>query len=105
MLIKQINNEIDSWAIRWAFTHYLNDGKCVFPVKSLAQNIGTDATGTHFDRKTTRYNVDLDYSDNEIKLTDVVHINSDIERQVRKIVHPGIITRIKNYILSLLRKN
>jgi len=104
MLIKQINNEIDSWAIRWAFTHYLYNGNCVFPVKSLAQNIGTDATGTHFNRKTTRYNVDLDYSNNEIKLTDEVKINSDIERQVRKIVNPGIITRIINYILALVTK-
>jgi len=105
MLIQQINNEIDSWAIRWAFTHYLYNGNCVFPVYSLAQNIGTDATGTHFDRKTSRYNVNLDYSDNEIILTDVIHINSDIEKQVRRIVHPGIITRIKNKLSSLFGMN
>ena len=102
MLIRQINNKLDSWAIRWAFTHYLYNGICVFPVKSLAQNIGTDATGTNFDRKTSRYNVDLDYSDSEIKLTDEVYLNSDIEKQVRKIVRPGIITRLKNYMLSML---
>jgi len=102
MLVKQVNNKIDSWAIRWTFTHYLNNGNCVFPVKSLVKNIGTDATGTNFDKKTSKYNVELDYSDKEIKLTNMVHINSDIERQVRKIVRPGIITRIKNYTLSLL---
>ena len=102
MLVKQVNNKIDSWAIRWAFTHYLNNGNCVFPVKSLVKNIGTDATGTNFDRKTSRYNVELDESDKEIKLSNMVQINSDIERQVRKIVRPGIITRIKNNLLSLL---
>ena len=102
MLIKQVNNKIDSWAIRWAFTHYLNNGNCVFPVKSLAKNIGTDATGTNFDRKTSRYNVELDYSDNKINFTDLIHVNSDIEKQVRKIVRPGIITRIKNNLLSFL---
>ena len=102
MLVKQVNNKIDSWAIRWAFTHYLNNGNCVFPVKSLVKNIGTDATGANFDRKTSKYNVELDESDNKIKFTDLVHVNSDIEKQVRKIVRPGIITRIKNNLLSLL---
>jgi len=102
MLVKQVNNKIDSWAIRWAFTHYLNNGNCVFPVKSLVKNIGTDATGTNFDSKTSKYNVELDESDNKIKFTDLVHVNSDIEKQVRKIVRPGIITRIKNNLLSLL---
>lgn len=105
MLVKQINNKIDSWAIRWAFTHYLNNGNCIFPLKSLVKNIGTDATGTNFDRKTSKYNVELDYSDKELKLTNLVHINADIERQVRKIVRPGILTRMKNNLLSLLGKS
>ena len=98
MLIKQINNKIDSWAIRWAFTHFINEGNCIYPIKSLAKNIGTDATGTNFDRKTTRYNVELDYSNKEVNLNEIVQINDDIEYQVRKIVRPGLITRIKNYV-------
>ncbi len=105
MLEKQVNNKIDSWAIRWAFTQFLNNGNCIYPVKSLVNNIGTNSSGTNFDRKTTRYNVELDFSDKEIKVDNMVQINGDIEEQVRKIVRPGIFTRIKNYMLSFLKNS
>ncbi|MDO9185454.1 MAG: sugar transferase [Bacteroidia bacterium] len=46
MLIRQMKGEIDSWAIRWDYTHFKNNAFCVYPVKSLVNNIGLDS-GTH----------------------------------------------------------
>lgn len=47
MLINQMSKKIDSWAIRWDYTHYKNNAFGVFPVKSIINNIGLDESGTH----------------------------------------------------------
>lgn len=50
MLIDQMNGRIDSWAIRWRWSVFCAQGISLFPPRSLAKNIGFDATATH-----TRY--------------------------------------------------
>lgn len=47
MLIAQINNEIDSWAVKWCFNQFLQKKYTIYPVKSKVNNIGTDGSGTH----------------------------------------------------------
>ncbi|WP_143306126.1 glycosyltransferase family protein [Chitinophaga vietnamensis] len=47
MLRKQVEGKNDSWAIRWNASAFLKNMVTLYPGKSLVQNIGTDATGTH----------------------------------------------------------
>ena len=47
MLKHQANGKIDSWAIRWYASVFLNDGLCLHPGKSLVNNIGHDDSGLH----------------------------------------------------------
>lgn len=47
MLKKQLNGEIDSWAIRWDYTLYKNNAYCLRPTKTLVLNIGFDNSGTN----------------------------------------------------------
>jgi len=47
MLRLQIDGRIDSWAIRWAWSVFRNDGLVLYPPRSLVRNIGFDETGTH----------------------------------------------------------
>ncbi len=47
MLRRQVNNENDSWAIRWNATLFLNDILSLNAGKSLVQNIGFDGSGRH----------------------------------------------------------
>lgn len=48
MLEDQMDSQkIDSWAIRWWWTIFKNDGISLFPDKSLVKNIGYGAEGTH----------------------------------------------------------
>lgn len=49
MLERQMRGEIDSWAIRWYFTHFRENAVCVYPIRSYVQNIGTDGSGVHSD--------------------------------------------------------
>jgi len=47
MLEHQHLGRIDSWAIRFCYAHFADDGHCIYPVKSLANNIGLDRSGAH----------------------------------------------------------
>jgi len=54
MLMKQIKGEIDSWAIRWYASAFLQEKLTLYPGVSLVNNIGTDSSGTHL-RYTQHY--------------------------------------------------
>ena len=47
MLRKQSNGKINSWAIRWHASAYLQNKLTLYPGKSLIQNIGFDRSATH----------------------------------------------------------
>jgi hypothetical protein len=47
MLYNQMSGKIDSWAIRWYWSFFKNHGLCLYPKKSLVNNIGMDGSGTH----------------------------------------------------------
>ncbi|SHO66864.1 hypothetical protein SAMN02745172_03524 [Pseudoxanthobacter soli DSM 19599] len=48
MLRRQMEGRLDSWAIRWWWSVFKADGICLFPPRSLVQNIGFDETATHY---------------------------------------------------------
>lgn len=41
------DGKINSWAIRWYASIFLNKGLCLHPTRSLVNNIGFDGTGVH----------------------------------------------------------
>jgi hypothetical protein len=47
MLERQMVNLGDSWAIRWYWSVFRNDGVVCFPPTSLVRNTGLDGSGTH----------------------------------------------------------
>ncbi len=47
MLEDQIAGNNDSWAIRWHASAFLADRLTLYPGRTLVQNIGNDASGTH----------------------------------------------------------
>lgn len=47
MLRDQANGKLDSWAIRWYASVFLQNGLCLHPAYSLVNNIGHDGTGVH----------------------------------------------------------
>ncbi|MBK7869107.1 MAG: glycosyltransferase family 2 protein [Ignavibacteriales bacterium] len=57
MLKNQIDGKVDSWAIRWDASIFLNNMLTLYPGKSLLKNIGADGGGTHT-KSTKIFNVD-----------------------------------------------
>jgi hypothetical protein len=47
MLRMQEKGRIDSWAICWHASMFLQNRYCIYPPKSLSLNIGSDGSGTH----------------------------------------------------------
>lgn len=47
------SGKINSWAIRWYLSVFLQKGLTLYPRHSYIQNIGTDGTGTHSDTEST----------------------------------------------------
>lgn len=50
MLRDHIAGQNDSWAIRWYASAFLADRLTLYPGRTLVQNIGNDASGTHSGR-------------------------------------------------------
>jgi hypothetical protein len=47
MMERQLRGEIDSWAVRWHLSVFLQSGLTLFPIRTLVKNMGFDGSGTH----------------------------------------------------------
>jgi len=47
MLEAQLAGRVDSWAVRWQLSAFLNNALTVYPKGSLIANVGFDGSGTH----------------------------------------------------------
>ena len=47
MLAAQLEGKVDSWAIRWNLSVFMNGGLVLYPKKSLVENEGFDGSGVH----------------------------------------------------------
>ena len=93
MLKNSISRKVDSWSIKWTYTHFLNNAYCVYPVKSRIKNIGADESGVHT-IKTKKYDVELELNDMELKVIEVLHPNEEILRNFRKFFRKNIFSTV-----------
>lgn len=94
MLAKQMKGEIDSWGIRWCYTHFKHGAYCLVPVTSKIKNIGFDNSGTHC-ALSGKYDVPLDDGTVEIELPRDIQINEEIVNAVANFHPKTFIQRIK----------
>jgi hypothetical protein len=80
MIDQQMAGLVDSWAIRWNFTLFEQDGLALLPLHSFVQNIGADGTGTHFKGTTDRYVVDLSQAKPVVRWPDSLEVDPRLER-------------------------
>lgn len=78
MLIDQIEGRVDSWAIRWYASAFLDRKLTLYPGQSLVRNIGQEGSGTH---STLVGSHDVTESDFSLPLTRVdVHESLEARR-------------------------
>ena len=103
MLVKQMSGEIDSWGIRWCYTHFRHDAYCLVPVSSKIANIGFDHTGTHC-TATGKYAVPLDDCTTVTETPDDITINDDVVRAVAYFHRDTFMQRLKDRIAQCLQR-
>lgn len=86
MLREQIAGINDSWAIRWHASSFLRGMLTLYPGRSLVQNIGNDASGTHCGTSET-YNSSLNLTPLSLKKIPVQE-------------HEGAREMVKNFFLE-----
>jgi len=103
MLKKQMNGQLDSWAIRWFYHQYKIKGLTLYPVKSKVYNNGFDAMATHTNGAGRRYRPLLDKEHRlTFKFPDQVNINDLYNK--RFIKKMGLLSRIMSRLESFFKK-
>lgn len=99
MLKNSISGKVDSWSVKWTYTHFLNNAYCVYPVKSRIKNIGTDSSGVHTS-KTNKFDVELELKDNDSSGIKNLKPNQEIllnfRNFFRKNVFSSALNRLRN---------
>lgn len=84
LLFDQMEGRANTWDIQWHYSVFKHDGLALLPVHSLIQNIGTDATGTHFTGATDRYDVDLANARPITKWPDRIELDERMAKSFRR---------------------
>ncbi len=90
MLLDQVSGKIDSWAVRFYVSMFLDKGVFLYPNTSLLQNIGLDGSGVHSKKGDSKIYNDSFQRNVSIKV---------VEKDVR--LNPKIIESIKSGGLNM----
>ena len=104
MLKNQIKGEINSWAIKWYASAFLNNKLTLYPGKSLVRNVGTTVSSTHFE-ETNVYDVELSevpVNVKNIEIKESVKEKKIFEEYFRSI-NSGIVKKGLKKIKTLLK--
>lgn len=100
-LAAQVEGRIDSWAIRWSYSHYRNQAVCVHPVLSYVNNIGNDGSGIHCGI-TDKYENDLAISKASCRLLPFLSVDETIMAEFRKVYRYTMKFRLRRAVMKLL---
>lgn len=95
MLKNSISGKVDSWSVKWTYTHFMNNSFCVYPTKSRIINIGADSSGVHTGR-TNKFNVDLENHDIEIANVENLQPDEEILKNFRKFFKKNVFSSVLN---------
>jgi hypothetical protein len=101
MLKKQINGQIDSWAIRWCYNQFKEDSYTIYPVKSKVKNIGMDGSGVHCG-VSNQHDVILDTRDHKVEFSKKLELNEKILYNFKQYYAPKTLKgKIKEFLIRI----
>jgi hypothetical protein len=110
MLRNQVEGKINSWAIRWYASAFLQNKLTLYPGKSLVQNIGTDGSGTNFTKSTGDFDTNFGYALPRAPETidESIFVRKEIANYLKTIenqTHENIAIRVLKKIKYAFRKS
>lgn len=105
MLRDQTEGRNDSWAIRWHASCFLDGMYTLYPGRSLVQNIGHDASGTHCTEIEDRFHVELSPTPIKLERIPITEFSAarDAFIEFFRRTRPGLLGRIPVRVKRLLR--
>jgi len=103
MAMQQRRRMIDSWGICWHVSVFMRGGLVLYPRRSLVQNLGVDASGTHGAGHSALQPPlgDVGIEPNTLRLPAAVEVDEaalgKVERLLRS-MRPGLIGRTLNWL-------
>ncbi|MEK6531625.1 MAG: glycosyltransferase family 2 protein [Deltaproteobacteria bacterium] len=103
MLLDQHEGKLDSWAVRWYASIFLNEGLVLYPKRSLVENIGFDGSGVHCTNETVSF--ELAHGRIAVKRLKAA-VNGQMMKKVldAKNPAPGGLSRVMGALGSVFRK-
>jgi hypothetical protein len=106
MLQKQMNGDIDSWAIRWCYHQFKTQTYTAFPVLSKVQNEGFTSDATHTNVH-NRYQTTLDSGEAlSFRFSDNAELDPVFLSQYQRFysIYIRLVSKIKTYIIKARNK-
>ncbi len=105
MLQAQKDGKIDSWAIRFSYAHFENNSYCIYPRKTLVQNIGFDGSGVHCKPSTRFSHAQLDNNWIPTFFSPATFVDAEVSRRFRYSFErrPGKVKRVQRKIERFIR--
>lgn len=89
MLDKQLQGQLDSWAIRFCYAHFKNDAYCLYPRNSLVRNLGFGNNATHCKNNDGHlYSSGLDQEWLPKIYPDRIAVKKEIEKRFKQLFSP-----------------
>lgn len=85
MLDEQHAGFINSWAIRFNYSAFENNMYTVYPSNSLAKNIGYDGSGTHCEKPSDNYVIQLNDDVRNLELTRFAEPLEEVKHRYQKL--------------------
>ena len=91
MLKQQMEGKLDSWAVRWCYSLFVNDRLTVYPKISRTQNIGFDGSGVHCG-KTDMYGGEINTDIRRCRF-EMLDVNRRLEKEAAGYEHVSLIQK------------
>jgi len=104
ILKAQMNGTLNSWAIRWYYSHFRKNRFTIFPIKSLVENIGFDGTGVHCGNAENSLNKPVIIDPKlKIRLPEKIEFNKEINNLFVAHYKYGLKDRLRRFIKESIR--
>jgi hypothetical protein len=99
MLAKQMHGKIDSWAIRWAYTHSKQDALALLSFRPRVIHIGCDSTATYSRRKSFKQLPLTRERKSEFHYPERAMLEEHFVLELQRSLRPSLARKLVRYLL------
>jgi hypothetical protein len=103
MLDLQMAGKIDSWAIRWAYTHFKRGSVALLPTAAKVRNIGLDRSGVHSGAGSARQSELVTGRNSEYCFPDSLELDPYFVTEIQRMCRPSLPRKFARHFLDKLR--